>query len=144
MKKSLCLLAILFATLGNAKDTSYFIYGDAQAMGGLPMTGVGVRTQKGMHGFDCSTNVCFLHLPNSLNIFHAKSLYLIYPRQTGLYFGGGLGILNEPESTKITGSFEGSVGFQWHRQIFVELNAIAPFSGALTPIWPGATVGFGF
>jgi hypothetical protein len=146
MKKVLCLLALTFAVLGKATEKLYFTYGSVQAMGGYPMIGAGVRTQKGIHTFDFSGNICPIRPPVTLNIFHLRSLYLVYPNRTGLYFGGGLGLLNEPETIKISGSFESAIGFQWANRIFLEGSAIVPLkqSPAISPIWPVLTLGFGF
>lgn len=146
MKAIACLLALALTTLGNAAEKPYFTYGDIHAMGSYPMVGVGVRTQKGVHAFDFSGNASPLNPPHSLNVFHLRSLYLVYPKQTGAYFGGGLGFLNEPETVKMSGSLESAVGYQWKNRVFLEGNAIVPFkqSQALAPVWPGLTVGFGF
>jgi len=144
MKTVVCFLTLIFAVVSNAAEKPHFIYGDVHAMGGYPMIGVGVRTQKGIHALDFSGNTCPLNPPGSLSSFHLRSLYLVYPKQTGFYFGGGLGILNEPESIKITGSFESAIGYQWSNRIFLEGNAIWPFKTHPAPVWPGLTLGFGF
>lgn len=110
------------------------------------MVGVGARTQKGIHALDFAGNACPLNPPKSLNIFHLRSLYLVYPTPTGFYFGGGLGVLNDPETIKVSGSFEGAIGYQWENRIFIEGNAFVPFkqSQAISPVFPGLTLGFGF
>ncbi|OGN63663.1 MAG: hypothetical protein A3E80_02720 [Chlamydiae bacterium RIFCSPHIGHO2_12_FULL_49_9] len=136
----------MFTTLGYTTEKPYFIYGDVHAMSGYPMVGAGVRAQKGIHAFDFSGNTCLLNPPNSLNIFHLRSLYLVYPKQVGFYLGGGLGILNEPETIEISGSFESAIGYQWKNRVFLEGSTIVPFkqSQALAPVWPGLTFGVGF
>ena len=147
MKKiTFCLLATIFTIFSYSKETPYFTYGDVHAMGGYPMTGVGIRTQKGIHAFDFSGNVCPLNPMQSLNLFHLRSLYLVYPKQTGFYLGGGLGFLNEPETVKVSGSFESAIGYQWKNRIFLEGNAIVPFkqSQVRPSVWPGLTLGVGF
>jgi hypothetical protein len=146
MKTIVSVLAFTFAVFGYAAEKPYFSYADVQAMGGHPMVGAGFRVQKGVHGFDFSGNTCPLSPPDSLNIFHVKSLYLIYPKQKGLYLGGGLGLLNDPDSIKVSGSFESAIGYQWKNRLFIEGNAIVPFkqSQALVPVWPGLTFGVGF
>ena len=153
MKSSLCLLVLIFANLGNAVEKPYFTYGNVHAMGGYPMIGAGVRAQKGIHAFDFSGNICPLKPPHSFQLFHVRSLYLVYPKQTGLYFGGGLGILNDPETIQISGSFESTMGFQWGNRIFLEANPFVPFKNSFTTrtgkqvhfyICPGLTFGFGF
>lgn len=146
MRTIICLLALTFAVCIHATETTYFIYGDVQTMGGYPMIGTGVRLQKGIHSFDLSGNFCPLNPPQSLNIFHLKSLYLVYPKQREFYYGGGLGILSEPESIRVSGSFESTIGYQWKNRIFLEGNVTVPFkqSQVVSPIWPGLTLGFGF
>jgi hypothetical protein len=110
------------------------------------MLGVGARLQRGIHGFDLLGNTCPLNPPVSLNSFHFRSLYLLYPAQKRFYLGSGLGMLNEPESVRISGSFECALGYQWKSQIFLEASAIVPFvqSDVVAPIWPGVTLGVGF
>jgi hypothetical protein len=146
MKKTIFFLAIVLAVWGHAAERPYFAYGNVHAMGGYPMVGLGVRAQTGIHAFDVSGNFCPLNLPDTLQIFHLKSLYLFYPARANFYVGGGLGLLNEPETTGFTGSFESAIGYQWANRFFIEGNAIAPFaqSRALLPVWPGLTLGFGF
>jgi hypothetical protein len=146
MKTVLFAFMISCSVLGYSAEKPYFAYGDAQAMGVRPMVGAGVRAQKGAHAFDISWNVCPESPPNSLNVFHLKTLYLSFPKDTGLYFGAGLGILNEPKNVRVSGSLEASFGFQWANNLFLEANAIAPFrqSRTVDPVWPGLTLGFGF
>ena len=145
MKKILFGCFLLLPSLFlSAQDTS-FIYGDMHAMGGYPMLGLGVRTQQGKHALDVSAS--FL----SLDIFHAKGQYLIYPNQNGFYLGAGLGMLKEVESIRgITGSAEGALGYQWdtstNKHVFFEVNGIVPFqkSDVVSRVWPGLSLGFGF
>jgi hypothetical protein len=146
MKTFTFLLMLASALLGHATEKPYFTYGDVHTMGGYPMIGVGGRAQKGIHAFDLSINASPLSLPASLNVFHLRSLYLVYPKQTGLYVGGGLGLLNEPETVKVSGSFESAIGYQWKSRIFLEGSAMVPLkqSEASVPVWPGVTVGYGF
>lgn len=152
MKKILFLLIFAHAIFGYSEASSYFgktcysTYADIQFMGGLPMVGMGVRTKSGIHAFDFSGNTCLLNPPHSLKNFHLRSLYLVYPKHTGFYFGGGLGLLNEPETIKISGSGEGAIGYHWKNGIFLEGNVIVPFkqSQHLAPVWPGLTLGFCF
>jgi len=146
MKKIIYFLALLLSTVGIAEERPYFFYGDAHTMGGYPMVGVGIRSQKGIHAFDFSGNICPLNAPGSFNLFQLKSLYLIYPGQKGFYFGEGLGFLNEPETVKLSVSAEFAIGYQWKNRIFFEGNATVPFKhiGMFSPVWPGLTLGFGF
>ena len=147
MKTALCLFTLIFAILGSAAEKPYFSYGEVHAMGGYPMVGIGIRTQKNIHAVDFSANTCPLNPPKSLIVFHLRALYLIYPAREGLYLGAGLGFLNEPETIKrSSGSFESALGYQWKNRIFLEGNAIVPFkkSDILPPIWPGLSLGFGF
>ncbi len=146
MKTIIYIITFAFTAFSHATEKPYFAYVDVHAMGGYPMVGAGVRTQKGIHAFDLSGNTCSLNLPTSLNIFHVRSLYLVYPKQVGFYCGGGLGLLNEPETIQISGSFESAIGYQWKKQFFLEGHIIVPFkqSPPLTPVWPGLTLGYGF
>ena len=159
MKIFLCLFVFLFAVLGHAEEKPYFSYGDVHAMGGYPMVGIGFRAQKDVHAFDLSANACPWNPPRSLTVFHFRALYLIYPAKEGLYFGAGLGFLNEPETMKrMSGSFEGAIGWQGklgrRARIFLEVDGIVPFHKAyaaspqgiqlMSRIWPGLTTGFGF
>ena len=129
-----------------AEEATHFIYGDIHAMGGYPMVGVGVRAKKGKHGVDLSGNVL------NKRLYHAKGLYLFYPLNEGFYFGGGLGVLSEPESIKggVSGSAEGVVGYQWKlgnsHALFLDGGAIFPFKEprGVGRVWPTLTLGLGF
>lgn len=146
MKVIISVLTFTCAVFGCAVETPNFVYADVQAMGGHPMVGFGFRTQKGVHALDVSGNIRPVIPPEPLIIFHLKSLYLVYPQQKGFYLGGGLGLLNDPESVEVSGSFESTIGYQWKNRLFIEGNAIVPFkqSQALVPVWPGLTFGVGF
>jgi hypothetical protein len=152
MKKIFFLLVLAHTIFGYSETSSsfekthYSTYVDIHLMGGLPMVGVGVRTKTRIHAFDFSGNICPLNPPSSLKNFHLRSLYLAYPKQTGLYFGVGLGLLNEPETIKVSGSGEGAIGYHWENGIFLEGNIIVPFkqSKKSSPVWPGFTLGVGF
>ncbi|MES2273197.1 MAG: hypothetical protein V4487_03300 [Chlamydiota bacterium] len=149
------MILIITASL-HAEEKSYFGYGDIHAMGGYPMLGIGVRAKTGIHCLDLSGNISplpgLLHGKFSPALFHVRGLYLIYPQQEGIYLGGGLGFLNEPETlVHPGGSFEGALGYQWRRAhknpLFLEANAIAPFEkpgGKSLRVWPGLTFGLGF
>lgn len=125
-------------------------YGETHAMGGIPMVGVGMRDHKFKQGYDFSVNVCPLNPPESLFVFHARGVYTVYPARKGMYFGGGLGVLNWPETIGVTGSLEGTLGYEWvlsNRSIvFLQANVIAPFKRDQFnfPIWPGLSLGTGF
>lgn len=165
MKKTICFLLFIFAFAAypQASDfasmspykmqpklahrkarTDDFIYGSAQLMGGLPMAGVGVRLQNETHSLDFSGYTCFVDFPHAVSIFHLRGLCLFYPKQKGFYVGAGFGLLNEPETTGISGSIESAIGVQWKEQFFLELNAVAPFFTSIFPVWPGLTLGIGF
>ena len=146
MKTFFCLVILILTAQVGATEKPYFLYGDIQAMGGYPMVGMGVRSQKGIHAFDFAGNACPLNQPSSFAIFHLRSLYILNPEKTNFYVGAGLGMLNEPETIGISGSFESALGYQWKNRIFAELNAIVPFktSDSISPVWPGLTLGFGF
>ncbi len=146
MKTVIFLLTLLFMGYGHTLESRYFVYGDAQAIGGYPMTGVGIRRQSGIHAWDISGNVCPLNPPASLQLFHVRGLYLIYPKEQGLYLGGGLGALNDPTTINFSGTIEGALGYEWQNRVFFELNGIAPIqqSPPIAPVWPGLTLGMGF
>ena len=154
---------ILTAFFCNAAELPrYYGYGSVHMMGGYPMVGIGLRTQKGINGFDISGSALpyftrFSDLP-----FHIKSLYLFHPKSKGVYLGAGLGVLNEPETVGISGSFESSFGFEWRvkngNAFFLEGDVIGPFrkstrrvykNGKIEiqekrAIWPGVSFGYGF
>lgn len=148
MKKILSIAVLVLPCLFLSGRESFFIYGDVHAMGGYPMVGLGLRAQQGVHAFDISGNL----MPLNGRIFHAKGQYLFYPYQNGFYLGAGLGLLNEPETLKnITGSFEGTLGYQWNTskntRIFLEANGIVPSQkpdGSTVRVWPGLSLGIGF
>ncbi len=142
MKIKHVLISILIPFICNSEEKPYFIYGDMQALGLYPLIGGGVRVQKEIHAFDFSTNFC----PFNPSIFHIKSLYLIYPQQRGFYAGGGLGILNDPETINRSGSFEIAIGYQWGNRFFLEADVLLPFKHAegLSPVCPGLTFGVSF
>ncbi len=148
MKKLMLGLFLLACTLTFAKDKPYYTYTNIQTIGGYPLVGGGVRFIKGKTSLDISANA----IPLGTIFFHTKALLLLYPVK-GVYLGGGLGLLNEPENVikGISGSFEGSLGYEWktkkERRIFVEANAITPFQkpiDGVSRVWPGLTFGYGF
>lgn len=150
MKKFLLLSLMAAASAIFAKERNFFGYGDVSTMGSHPMVGVGFRSKNGIHAFDLSGHVMPWNRFSPF-IFHAKGIYLLYPRQEGFYGGSGLGLLNEPRSLKsMTGALEATLGYQTKNEdnapIFFEANLIAPF---LEPqnamrVWPGFTLGYGF
>ena len=161
MKKIIAFILVAFVCQA-AQPPRYYGYGSVHMMGGYPMVGVGLRTQKGINGFDISGSAFpyftrFADLP-----FHIKSLYLFHPRSKGIYLGAGLGLLNEPETIRISGSFEGSFGFEWRIKkgnvFFLEADVIGPFRKSIRRVykdgkaelqekralWPGLSFGYGF
>ena len=155
MKKPTLLIALIFFAIlsvnSYANEKPYFFYGETSSMGAVPMLGLGLRTQKGIHGFDFSGDISCSPLPahhfsDRFKMFHIKSLYLVHPKQTGIYFGVGLGIVNEPETIKLSGSAEGVIGYQWANKVFLQGNVITPFKqkSALIPVFPGLNFGVGF
>lgn len=148
MKKNVCVALLMFLAILQATEKPYFYYGDIHALGGCPMIGFGVRAQKDIQALDISAHFC----PLNPALFHLRGCYLFYPKGKGWYFGGGLGVLHEPETLKsVSGSFEGVLGYQWrighNHPIFLEANAMIPFQepgGRVGRIWPGLTVGLGF
>lgn len=144
MKRFLCGTALFFSQL---TAVPYFTYGAVHAMSGYPMVGMGVRTQRAIHGLDISINVSPFQLPQSLNVYHLRGLYLLYPAKEGPYLGAGLGFLNDPETMKhMSVSLEGSIGWEGkigqRAKIFFEIDGSVPFQRS--EIWPGFTMGFGF
>lgn len=152
--KTLLLALLALSSVAFAKDN--WFYGSAHALGGYPMVGIGIRSTHGSHGLDLSGNVCPLNKLSPV-IFHAKGQYLFYPVKDFLYLGGGLGVLNEPESMKrISGSFEGTLGCQWglsrKNTFFLQANLTVPFDKPELPdrseftarMLPGLTAGIGF
>lgn len=150
MKTTIAFL-LMIASFAAAETSSYFGYGDLHAMGGYPMVGLGVRVQEGFQGMDFSANICPLNPPKSLRLFQIRGLYLYYPKRVGFYCGGGLGLLNEPETLKhLSGSLEAVIGYEWKIArtipIFLAVNGTVPFSHpyVVGRVWPGLTFGLGF
>lgn len=163
MKRAIAFV-FLFAVICHAKDLPrYYGYGSVHMMAGIPMVGMGLRTQKGMNGFDLSGSAFPYFIRFSDFAFHLKGLYLFHPAGKGLYFGAGLGLLNETEILRgISGSWEGSFGFEWRirngNAFFLEADVISPFRKGVRQvykgdqivleetraIWPGVAFGFGF
>ncbi len=150
MKKLILAICLFTSILAVARGKPYYTYTDVQAIGGNPLVGGGMRFLGGRTSIDISGNV----LPTngfSPLIFHTKAQLLLYPVK-GVYLGGGLGLLNEPETLSgVTGSLEGSFGLEWRtrqgRHFFLEASAVAPFqkpSGNALRVWPGLTFGYGF
>jgi hypothetical protein len=148
--KKIALFLVFFASMCNAgTQPPYYTYGTVHMMGSIPMLGIGLRTQKGSNGFDISANALPYFVQFSNFAFHLKGLYLFHPAGKGLYMGAGLGVLNEPELIRgISGSWEGTFGFEWQTRkgtmFFFEANAIGPFSASTFPVWPGLSFGYGF
>lgn len=66
-------------------------------------------------------NTCVLRPPVSLETFQLRGLYLIYPKEKGLYLGVGMGLVNEKELLDhVSASIEGSLGYQWNNNLFLE------------------------
>lgn len=147
MKKILIVLLLICASYSYANEHKNFAYIDTHAMGGVPMVGFGARYQRGIHGFDISMNSCILRPPLSLEIFQLRGLYLIYPKEKGVYLGAGMGIVYEGEIVHHpTASVEGVLGYQWENNIFIEANVTAPLikNSPAAKVWPGLTIGYGF
>ena len=91
-------------------------------------------------------NTCVLNPPYSLETFQLRGLYLVYPTENGLYLGAGMGLVNEKEVLDhISASIEGSLGYQWNNNLFLEITATAPLSKTpAAKVWPGLTIGYGF
>jgi len=156
------LLLFFIPVLISSADERAFGYGDIHMMAGYPMVGVGIRSHKGANGYDFSGSLFPYFTDISRLLFHLKGLYHFHPKGGGFYFGSGLGLLNEPETMGLSGSFEAAAGFQWRTRggqvFFLQADAIAPFSKAIRreivdgqlrvreerAIWPGTTFGFGF
>lgn len=157
MRKLTCAIATICTLFAFSAEKKMFTYVDIHAMGAYPMVGVGVRTQKGFHAFDLSANVYPLSPLDTLHIFQVRALYLIYPLMQGLYVGGGIGVLKDPEIMKRpSGSLEATVGYQWSNHAFLEFNLSKPFKKfysehkeardiqVMPGVWPGVTFGIGF
>ena len=142
----IAITSICCATTYQENKNPIIKYMNLRSMGGLPMVGAGIRTQTGIYNLDLSANICPTDLPKTLSIFHVRGLCLIYPKQLGFYFGGGLGMLNQPETIKISSSFETAIGFQWPNKFFLEIDATCPMKHThnINPIWPCLTLGYGF
>jgi len=142
------LMTLLTLMMGHvyAAEVTQFFYGDVHAMGGYPMVGGGMRMHSNQHAFDIGGNTCPLHPPQSLSVWHLKSQYLFYPTKETYYFGGGLGLLNEPETIHFSGCLEASLGIEWKQHLFLEVGGIVPFRSSknTAPVWPSLTVGMGF
>lgn len=148
MKIAVYLIIFLSTLLAQSKETSSFVYTNIQAMGGYPLTGFGFQIQKNIHALDVNVAACVLNPPSSLKIYHTKALYLMYPLNKGIYFGAGLGLLNDPESMAApTQTVEGTFGYNSHKHFFIEMNVMALthlyYKDALS-ILPGLTLGFRF
>jgi len=146
MKKIIFSLLLIFTSYSYANENKIFSYMDTHAMGGYPMVGFGSRYQGGIHGFDISMNTCVLRPPFSLEIFQLRGLYLVYPKEKGLYLGAGMGLVNEKELLDhVSASIEGSLGYQWNNNLFLEVTATAPLAKtSAVKVWPGLTIGYGF
>lgn len=155
MKKVICSVFLALSTVVVADEISTSGYVDFHALGGYPMVGIGLRSKEGMHGFDFSGHILpyvpELRLPElGHTTFHIRGLYLFYPNEKGLYLGTGLGMVNARENLeKMSGTFEGTFGYQWktsdRTMLFLEANVIAPFETPVgARVWPGLTLGFGF
>jgi hypothetical protein len=143
MKRAFYLSISLFIAFNSIVESSFFTYGSVHSMGGRPMAGIGLRSHQEVYALDLSLNMAS---PYSSKLFHVKSLCLIYPGQSSLYLGGGLGVLNDPESIHFSGSFESALGFQLADKAFLEANAIIPFKkdASVGRVWPGVTLGYRF
>jgi hypothetical protein len=139
---------VLIARLCNAAaNPPYYTYGSVHMMAGYPMVGIGIRTQKGVNGFDFSASALPYFVRFSNFAFHCKGLYLFHPKSKGVYMGAGLGLLQEPVNLGgISGSGEGSFGLEWQTRkgnmFFFEADVIAPFPN--WKLWPGLSFGYGF
>jgi hypothetical protein len=131
---------------GKTYGRNYSFYGSVDSMGVNPMLSVGARYHDGFHAGDFSASICPINPPESLEIFHAKGLYLFYPYESNFYFGGGLGVLKDNDQVEdVSASLEASVGYEWQNGIFVQGNITTPFkfSSISIPV-PGVSMGYGF
>ena len=147
MRKIIAFLFPIFAFLFSADQLPYYSYGTLHMMGGYPLVGIGLRTQKGVNGFDFSASALPYFVQFSNFVFHLKGLYLFRPVGKGLYMGTRLGFLQEPEMVRgISGTWEGTFGLEWQTKngnmFFLEADVIGPMSN--WSIWPGLSFGYGF
>lgn len=129
------------------KDKTHFGYGEFGSIGGYPTIGGGYRMQSGYHGFDISGKA----LPwITFRCLEIRGMYLFYPNQKVIYFGGGLGCIRELEIGLYGNpTFDVAVGYQWKtargRDLFFQMEGITPFKKACcSPIWPAFSFGVGF
>lgn len=79
-----------------------------------------------------------------------RGLYLLYPKQKGIYLGSGFGFIHEAENLRYgSASFDAVVGYQWKtrkgRNLFLQVEGILPFKDiSCAPILPTLTFGIGF
>ncbi len=153
MKKIMLLvLGVIFIPHLNAQpeEKTHFGYGNLGAIGGYPMLGGGYRMQYGYHGFDISGKFMpWITIP----VAEIRGLYLLYPKQKGIYLGTGFGFIRECEIFPYYGSvsFDAVAGYQWKtargRNLFLQVEGIVPFKDpccCCSPIWPAVTFGIGF
>ncbi len=110
------------------------------------MFAAGFRGQLGLHGFDLSLSFCPSNLPRSLSIFHAKTLYCLFPFKDTFYLASGFGMVNDPKTVHLSTTFETSLGLQFKNRFFLEANGMIPMvqTSQNLPIWPGISIGYGF
>lgn len=139
--------ALFIVPLQAHGDKTHFGYGEFGSIGGYPAIGGGYRMWSGHHGFDISGKT----LPwIPFGVAEVRGAYLFYPKQKGLYFGGGVGLIRELE-IKLYGNptFDVLAGYQWKtargRDLFFQVEGIAPFKKTCcSPIWPAISFGIGF
>lgn len=154
---------IVFVVVCNAQPPRYYSYGSVNMMAGYPMVGIGLRTRKGINGFDINGSAFPYFVRFADLACHLKGLYLFHPAGKGFYMGVGLGLLNAPETMRgMSGSYEGAFGFEWQSKnrnvFFLEADVIGPFNKSFCrvrkgdcdvirskrTVWPGLAFGFGF
>ena len=125
-----------------------FVYWNVGSIGGYPAIGGGYRAQYNYQGFDIAGKFTpWAPYPPAASI-HGH--YLLYPKQKGIYIGGGFGYTWEAEVLRSgSTSLDAVLGYQWEtnkgRKLFFEVEGVSPLKDTCcSPIWPSLTFGVSF
>ena len=138
--------------------TNYTTYLNFEVIGGQRLTGITARMRSGFNAIDLSASFSPFDLPKSFKTYHARGLYLFYPKEYGIYLGSGAGVFNDPENkVKSKRTFEGVAGLQIGSKLFVQADFTVPLKEdervtmenykqyfRKSRMWIGFTVGLGF